>query len=695
MPLVFLVPAILAGLVALVVPVVLHLRRRERERPMKFPSLMFLQRVTITTARRRRITDLPLLLLRASIIALAVLAFARPVVRPTPGARPASGTRRVVVLVDRSLSMGHLAVWPAAIDSARAIINALAPGDRVAVVSFDEEASVEQPLTMDHGAAIAAIARLQPGSRGTRFGAGIRAARELLAKEADVTGGEVLVITDLQRSGAAGLAGLTLPPAVQLRAVNASPGRHGNTAITGVTVQRLAGADSVRHRLAVSMQVATTGLSAPRRARATMSVNGRITSSREVGLRTDGTASVAFDAVSLPVGGVRLVMAIDHDSLPADDVFNAVVPPESVRRVVLGVPPDLAPDETLYLQRALETGDDPALRIERRNPATLDGTALRDVAAVVLYDVAPPTGAAGTALAAWVHDGGGLVAVAGVRLAGRGPAAGILPGSARGLVDRTGDRGGVLGATALEHPIFSAFRAGGGAPLGSARFFRYARVTPTSDAQVLARFDDGLPALLERQEGSGRVVLDAMPLDATSGDFPIQPTYLPFLRGMVLYAAGSAAVPLWRTAGDGWLVPTLAHNPVVRAPSGKLLRPGAAGAAGAMTAITLEEAGFYSVYEGQPSGDPLAIVAVNPPARESDLTQMAAGDMLVGVGQDTVQASVLSAVTLAEAEGRQRIWRTLLLLTAVLLVVETVMASRGWRGAAASVAGPAAEGSSS
>jgi hypothetical protein len=690
MPLVFLVPAILAGFAALAVPVLLHLRRRERERPMRFPSLMFLQRVTVTTARRRRITDLPLLLVRALILALAVLAFARPVVRPKPDAKPASGTRRVVILLDRSLSMGHLAVWPAAQDSARAIINALASGDRVAVVSFDEEAAVEQALTLDHAAALAAIARVRPGSRGTRFGAAIRAARELLTKEADVTGGEVLVVTDLQRSGASGLAGLTLPPAVQLRAVNASPRHHGNTAITGVTVQRLGGTDTTRNRLAVSSQVATMGLSAPRRAHVTMTVNGRASGGRDVQLPADGTTSVAFDPVSLPVGGVRLIMSIDHDSLPADDVFNALVPAQVTRRVILVVPADLAGDETLYLERALETGEDPALRIERRNAGALDATTLRDAIAVVLYDVPPPTGSAGTALAAWVHDGGGLVAVAGVRMADRATAAGMLPGSAHGLVDRTGDRGGILGTTSLEHPIFSAFRAGASAPLGSARFFRYPRVTPTADAQVLARFDDGLPALLERQEGVGRVLLDVMPLDATSGDFPVQPTYLPFLRGMVLHAAGNAVVPLWRTAGNGWLVPASAHNPVVKAPSEKLLRPDVGDS---MSAVTLEEAGFYTVYEGRPSGDPLAVVAVNPSARESDLTQMAAGEMLVGVGQDSVKASVMSAATLVEAEGRQRIWRTLLLLAVAMLVVETVMASRGWRGTAAKIVGTVSEGS--
>ena len=255
MPVVFLVPAILAGLAALAVPVLLHLRRRERERPMRFPSLMFLQRVSITTARRRRITDWPLLLVRATIVALAVLAFARPVVRPKSDVAPPRGTSRVVLLLDRSMSMGHEAVWPAAVDSARAIINGLAPGDRVALVSFDEEAAIEQPLTLDHAAALAAVGRIHPGSRSTRFGAGIRAARELLAREADLSGGEILVLTDLQRSGSGGIAGLSLPPSVHLRAVNVAPRRRGNTAIASVDVQRLPGSADSPNRLAVSAEI--------------------------------------------------------------------------------------------------------------------------------------------------------------------------------------------------------------------------------------------------------------------------------------------------------------------------------------------------------------------------------------------------------------------------------------------------------
>ena len=74
-----LVPAFLAGLAALVIPIVLHLRHRDKDRPQRFPSLMFLQQLPIRIAERRRITDLPLLLLRLLALVLLVLAFARPV----------------------------------------------------------------------------------------------------------------------------------------------------------------------------------------------------------------------------------------------------------------------------------------------------------------------------------------------------------------------------------------------------------------------------------------------------------------------------------------------------------------------------------------------------------------------------------------------------------------------------------------
>jgi hypothetical protein len=80
-PLAFLVPAFLAGLVALTIPVLVHLRHKERKDPVRFPSLMFLRRIPFREVRRQQIQHWPLFLLRALAVALLVLAFARPFFR--------------------------------------------------------------------------------------------------------------------------------------------------------------------------------------------------------------------------------------------------------------------------------------------------------------------------------------------------------------------------------------------------------------------------------------------------------------------------------------------------------------------------------------------------------------------------------------------------------------------------------------
>ncbi len=121
-------PAFLAGLAAIAVPVYLHLRHSEKTKPFRFPSLMFLERLPIRTASRRRIVDLPLLLLRAAALTLLVFAFGRPFFTRDVAAQMARRPRAVVLLLDRSASMSHRDVWPAARDSAQAIVKGDRPG---------------------------------------------------------------------------------------------------------------------------------------------------------------------------------------------------------------------------------------------------------------------------------------------------------------------------------------------------------------------------------------------------------------------------------------------------------------------------------------------------------------------------------------------------------------------------------------
>ena len=237
MGLAFLVPLFLAGVAAIAVPVFFHLRHRESDQAVRFPSLMFLERLPFRASQRQRISDWPLLLLRAAALVLLAAAFARPFSGSDVVTANATRARAVVLLLDRSLSMSHREVWPAALDSARRIVAGLAPGDRIAVVLFDDAALVAQPLTEDRAAALAAIAGARPATRGTRFAAALRAARQLLVAAPDAAG-EIVVVTDLQRSGVAGLAGLELPADLTVRAVPVVAASRANTAVSAVDVQR-------------------------------------------------------------------------------------------------------------------------------------------------------------------------------------------------------------------------------------------------------------------------------------------------------------------------------------------------------------------------------------------------------------------------------------------------------------------------
>ena len=697
----FLVPAFLAGLAALAIPIVIHLRHREWERPRRFPSLMFLRRIPIRTARRRRITDWLLLLLRAAVVALLVAAFTRPFFRRDEATGAGVAARAVAVLLDRSLSMGHRDLWPAALDSARSAIRGLGAEDRVAVIRFDDRAEIAQPLGGDHAAALAAVSATRPGTRGTRYAAGFRAARQVLAAAPDRLG-EIVIVTDLQRSGLAGggggggggMAGLELPAGITVRVMPVRPGERGNAALVGGEVQRLPAGD--RSELVVTARVASRELggSLPRRVRLALAVDGRPAGSREVALPADGIVTASFDRVPLPPGRSLAVISLEPDALPADDTLRVVVPPETGLRVVLLVPPGSRPEETLFLERALAIGRDPRFGVERR--AALDPAILRGAGVVVLFDAAPPAAAAG-ALEDWVRQGGGLIVAAGSRLGTR--TSPLLAGSVQGQVDRMDDRGGSLGEIAVEHPVFAAFREAGTAGLGAARFLRYPRLAPAEGSQVLARFDDGNPALLELPLGSGRLLMLAAPLDNLTGDFPLQPAYLPFLRRLALHAAGHRVAPLWRTAGEVGILPGTVRDPVVATPGGALIRLGAdsvtrAGEGGeGRRAVTvgLEEAGFYRLYAGRPAGDPVEVIAVNPPPAESDLTPADPRELLIGVARGDSTRTSSAALAPGEREARQGLWRWLLILVAFLLVFEAFVANRGWRGTASSVLPPLTE----
>ena len=134
----FLAPLFFAGLAAIAVPILVHLIQRERKTIVEFPSLMFIRKIPYQSVERRRIHNWLLLLMRVAAMVLLIAAFARPFfnVDPVKAATALSGAREVVIMLDRSASMGYGDHWAKAKAEATKVANSIGGEDKATLVLF-------------------------------------------------------------------------------------------------------------------------------------------------------------------------------------------------------------------------------------------------------------------------------------------------------------------------------------------------------------------------------------------------------------------------------------------------------------------------------------------------------------------------------------------------------------------------------
>ena len=666
----FLVPAFLVGLAAIAIPVIIHLLNKERKEVVRFPSLMFLERIPYRAIRRQTIRHPLLLALRALAILLLVAAFARPFLErgknlaaTTPG-----GTERVILL-DRSYSMGYGNRWSRAVAAARSEIAAAGPGDRISLVTFDERATILPGGESQSGALSRALDSLRPGARTTRLGPGLATAREILAGSS-LPRRELVLISDLQRAAWDGRTEGRVPANVESRIISVGDSSSGNAVVVRVDVDR-----EERGGQVVGSVVAQIRNLEPRRVsrRVTLEVQDRPLETKTVDLAPLAVATVRFTGLPVPPRAVPGTVRLDPDALPADDVLHfALSRDQSLPILVLS---RAAATRSIFLRRALTIGNEPPFEVTVQAPEAVSPATLDRYAVVVLNNVNFPGGALGAGLAERVRSGTGLIVILGEgsdpsRWSQTGSA--LLPVTARGVVDRTADRGGRLATLERSHRVFQPFAGPRSGDFSAARFLRYRAIEPRDSAQVLGWYDDGSIALVDGKAGEGRVLVWGSTMDDFWNDLVLQPVFLPFVHAMVRYTAGYTPDPLWRTVGHQLaLAADSAESRVIVAPGGGRER-----LAGAGRSLELDQPGFYQVQSD--NRETIRLVAVNVDRAESDLNAWNAEELKAAITSTDTLASVASSVTVtdAEREQRQRVWWFLLAGAAFLLLIEVVLANR-------------------
>lgn len=198
----FLAPLFLIAGALVAVPIILHLFQRQESRRIAFPAVRYLLRTEKDHARRIRLRQLLLLLVRVAAVVLLTLVGARLFVQAQGGAHDPTA---LAMVIDNSMSSGVVIDGVRTLDrlkeAARASVDEASPDDRIWVIPAGEPWEVSEPLSP--AAAARRIDALDVSDAFGDLGSALRRASELLGpalSSEEIEASEIHLFSDLQAS---------------------------------------------------------------------------------------------------------------------------------------------------------------------------------------------------------------------------------------------------------------------------------------------------------------------------------------------------------------------------------------------------------------------------------------------------------------------------------------------------------------
>jgi hypothetical protein len=608
-------------LLGALVPVLIHRLRRTDPIERPFPAFALLARAQAAHRRARGLTDLPLLIVRAALLAVCALALTAPFVLAATG----FGDGRVAataIVIDDSMSMGRTegltTPFANAVARARDAIDALPEGSEAAIVLSGKPARVAFGRSGDLVRATQLLDDMPgPDARANDFVSALDLARQQLGAS-QLRTRRMLVLSDFDAAAKF--------PEGGFEGIDTFVERVGDTEqtsnrwITDVRVQRDEDGKSV-----VEVDVAAVAVS-----------DGPIEvvierSEREIA-RGDaelsagqGTARIVLpDRDANAAGDTTLQVRLSgDDALALDDVAGAVLDARDAIEVLLvnGDPhPTSQADELHFVTRALSVVPTSAGRARTRS-TDADALVHHDLAGVdvvVLANVGALDATVNERVRAFVEAGGGLVVTAGDNLASRDDAAGIASLLPARIVTFAGGTKVGFAATPPSQTL-----AHGSQGLDAVKVSKRL-VLDANDDDVALRFTDESPAVVSGDVGDGRVVQLALPLDADWSDLPLRPGFVTLTWSVVRAAARAASAtsaPEAPGAPAMVAMPPGAEQLEVVAPDGQRHPLATSGDTATFNHTAL--AGAYRVLassgSGAPQEVPRAAFVVRAPVEESPL----------------------------------------------------------------------------
>ncbi|HHT9139271.1 MAG TPA: BatA domain-containing protein [Candidatus Tripitaka californicus] len=722
-------PLFLLGILGVALPVLIHLMGRRRAPLYHFAAIDFILRSQKRIEARLKLQHLLLLLLRAGVIFLIVLALAKPLLQERGLAlAPIGASSSNVFIIDNSFSMnyqtGESTLLAQAKARARELVASLSPSDEgyvLATHSASGGLSAAGGLTPDRARLLESLEGIVPSFYSTPINPSLEKALSLLngsKKELK----RVFLFTDLTQNSwrePQDLSDSFKKATAFLYIIDTARGQPlSNLAITALessydwtrkdgkvhlkaTIQNFSDA----HVKDLLVRVGWGGRPA--------TTNGKGTAQGFLDLPPHSQAVKEFflDAPGEAVlwGCVEIVESADGGLVADNQRYFALPSVKDMSVLVIDGAPSiyLYQCESFYLERALNPARlhhsyiKPTVIIPREIPSVR----FKDFDLVILANVEEMPSQKVAELTSYVKEGGKVLFSLGnnVRTEYYNTSLGELVPKLRMAVESPKESGGLsLGSLDTSHPILRVFAGERSALLGASNFYKVFLIEPqvTGSVSTVLSYSNGAPALLEMSCGKGRSMLFTSTFDRDWTDLPVKPIFLPLIQQICLYLTGNLIEvgPGEVIVGQEWEMPLSQEDASMEVldPGGNLFSPSIK--SHPSRAVVVSQTDYPGIYRikkvvsapslrsragsGGPVAErqspvPWAVFAVNVDPRESDLSRIDPAQLRSSLGEERVGLGLPGAVGGHEGlVAGLRLWPILLITALGLLTMESFVVGR-------------------
>lgn len=673
---VFLTPLFLLGLLAALIPIAIHLIRKEKPPKVMFSTIRFLKKTSKKLILFQHIQQWLLLLLRSAVIALLVFAFARPLFDQTVARLLDADPMSAVIMLDLSMSMRYEDNFERAKEEAFDILAGMTSGDEVALIGFTNSADVVRELNTDIDSVRSLIAGIEePGYGTTRYMPNLRLADQLL-ETSRYENRAIFLISDFQDVGMATTEdGWKLAPGTAFTGIDVAAAESSNLVLTDVRSPEQLLEDAAEQQILA--RVRSTGTLYLERGDVSLYVDGEMIERVPVDLSNRSeqvvTFTTAFDDQGTHNGEVR----VTGDNFIVDNSYYFTVDVLPKIRVLLvngEASDDWFDDEGHWFGLAVSSAAQSPFELQTIEPAALSPAALRQNDVAVLLNVGDLSTGQAAAIRSYVEEGGSLLLAPGDRVTPEvfnRQFAEISPATIQSRGQLGLDDYLVIADFDRRHPILSPLSSD-----WSARFQNHWSLLADEDADVLMQFDNTEPALVERSVGEGRVILFASSLDLEWNNLALQGLFLPFVHETLRHLVQQNPKQRAYQVGDTFDMDS----------SGTAASIEATDAAG--NAIQFANGNFLAtalmpgMINARIDGNPVNF-AVNSIPEESNFSRTPVAnlyDQIINPDTEPNQSrEVRTAQLIEELERPQRVWWWILCLVMLLIVSESLIANRTYR----------------